>query len=169
MTHVQHIARTMTGTLFAAGLVLAALAAPALAEGTTVKAELWDKGSDMEMATDRGYGMAGAASSDTVMGITLSADSAPAGEITFEATNASKDTVHEMIVAPLPDGGKPLPYIADEESVDEDAAGAIGEVSELDPGQSGKVTLHLKAGDYLLFCDIPGHYAAGMWVTFTVK
>ena len=88
--------------------------------------------------------------------------SAPAGKVTFEVTNASKDIVHEMIVSPVPAGGKMLPYLADEKNVDEDAAGHLGEVSELDPGKAGTLTLDLKPGKYVLFCNIPSHFMNGM-------
>ena len=44
-----------------------------------------------------------------------------------------------------------------------------GEVPELQPGTSGKVTLQLKPGVYQLFCNVPGHYAAGQRTTITVK
>ena len=58
--------------------------------------------------------------------------------VTFEVVNASKDQIHEMIVAKLANTKKPLPYLVDENRVDEDEAGDLGEVSEgLDPGKSG--------------------------------
>ena len=34
----------------------------------------------------------------------------------------------------------------------------LGEVSELDPGKSGTLTLTIKPGKYLLVCNVPGHY-----------
>ncbi len=55
------------------------------------------------------------------------------------------------------------------QKVDEDAAGHLGEVAELEPGASGSLTLTMKPGTYILYCNIPGHYAAGMWTLFTVK
>ena len=73
-----------------------------------------------------------------------------------------------MIVMFLQDPTKPLPYIDAENRVDEDKAGDKGEVSELDPGKSGALTVPLKAGKYLLICNVPGHYGAGMWTEFTV-
>jgi uncharacterized cupredoxin-like copper-binding protein len=152
----------------ATGIMLIS-AFPALAEGTTIKVTLWDSGANGPMDTDMGYKMAHADPSKAKMGVRLSADSAPAGEINFDVTNSSKVFVHEMIVIPVPANGKPLPYNADKLSIDEDAAGAIGEVSEREPGQSGSLTLHLKAGKYLLLCNVPGHYAGGMWSMFTVK
>ena len=56
-----------------------------------------------------------------------------------------------------------LPYNDSEQQVDEDAAGNLGEVADLDPGKSGEITLELKPGYYAMFCNIPGHYMAGMW------
>jgi uncharacterized cupredoxin-like copper-binding protein len=41
-------------------------------------------------------------------------------------------------------------------------------VQEMRPGQSGRVTLRLKPGKYELFCNVPGHYAAGQHTVFTV-
>ncbi|WP_245474327.1 sulfocyanin-like copper-binding protein [Mesorhizobium sp. M2A.F.Ca.ET.042.01.1.1] len=62
-----------------------------------------------------------------------------------------------------------LPYIDAENRVDEDKAGDKGEVSELDPGASGTLTVDLKPGKYVLICNVPGHFATGMWTEFTVK
>ncbi|WP_245455931.1 sulfocyanin-like copper-binding protein [Mesorhizobium sp. M7A.F.Ca.US.008.03.1.1] len=42
-------------------------------------------------------------------------------------------------------------------------------MSELDPDKSGTLTVDLKAGKYLLICNVPGHYGAGMWAEFTVE
>ncbi len=39
---------------------------------------------------------------------------------------------------------------------------------ETEPGESGQVTLHLNPGTYILFCNIPGHYAMGMWTLLKV-
>jgi len=45
---------------------------------------------------------------------------------------------------------------------------AGGEVPELDPGKSGTLSVSLQPGTYLLLCNQPGHYEAGMWTVFTV-
>jgi uncharacterized cupredoxin-like copper-binding protein len=45
---------------------------------------------------------------------------------------------------------------------------SLGEVEELQPGESGQLTLNLKLGSYLLICNKPGHLHAGMWSKFTV-
>jgi uncharacterized cupredoxin-like copper-binding protein len=132
-----------------AGLTLAFWAARASA-ATVVDVDLWDKGMDTPMATGVAYGTPGLDLSKATMGMKLSRKSAPAGPVTFHVTNSSKDQIHEMIVMYLQDPTKALPYVADESRVDEDKAGDKGEVSELDPGHSGSLTVPLKPGSYLL-------------------
>jgi uncharacterized cupredoxin-like copper-binding protein len=138
-----------------------------------VKCFLWDMGPGSMDNLDKvnGMGMAMSGKPDPVnatMGITTDLRSIKAGDVTFEATNTSRDMIHEMIVIPMTDGEKEVPYDKGEMRIDEDAAGAIGEVSELDPGQSGKLTLRLKPGTYMLVCNLPGHYVLGMWTHFKV-
>lgn len=152
-----------------AGLALA-LSATVASAATLVTVDLWDKGAEAGMPTGLvlAYGTHGLDMSRATMGIKLSRVSVPAGDVTFETTNTSKDTIHEMIVMYLADSTKPLPYIDNENRVDEDKAGDKGEVSELDPGKSGSLTVPLQPGKYLLICNVPGHYAAGMWTEFVV-
>lgn len=152
----------------AALVIGVAMAGPSQARGTVVNVSLWDEGGD-KMATDLGFPASGKDMSKVTMGIALSADTVEAGEITFEVLNSSKEMVHEMIVSKLQDASTPLPYISNENRVDEDKAGDFGEVSELDPGKTGALRLDLKPGKYLLFCNIPGHFTSGMWTIFTVK
>ena len=135
---------------------------------TVVKVELWDKGADAGMAKGLAYATAGMDMSKATMGMRLSRKNAAAGVVTFQVTNTSKDTVHEMIVMYRQDPGKPLPYIDAENRVDEDKAGDKGEVSELDPGKSGALTVALKPGKYVLICNVPGHFDSGMWAEFDV-
>ncbi len=83
-----------------------------------------------------------------------------AGKVTFVAHNSGKMT-HELMVERSPikvdAPGQP----------NEDAA--LGMVPDMAPGESGRMTLNLRPGTYELFCNIPGHYAAGQHVTFTVQ
>ena len=150
-----------------AGLALAFSATTASA-GTEVSVELWNKGATIAMPTDLAYGMPTPDLSKVSMGIKLSRASVPAGEVTFEVTNSSKDSIHEMIVMYLREPLKSLPYIENEKRVDEDKFGDKGEVSELGPGKSGALSIVLGPGKYLLICNMPGHYAAGMWTEFEV-
>ena len=145
---------------------------PAFAADTVVNVSLWDKGANsmgmMGTVKPMGMGMMGANMSMAMMGITPDVTSIPAGEITFRATNDSTGIIHEMIVAPVSDPATPLPYNADQERVDEEAAKSLGEVSELEPGDSGALTVTLEPGTYILYCNIPGHYILGMWSLITV-
>jgi len=161
--------RSLTGLAsgIIAGVMLLGLSGTAGA-ATVVNVELWDKGASMEMAQGLAYGTPGVDLSKATMGIKATPASAPAGIVSFKVTNTSKDTVHEMIVMYLDDPTKPLPYIDGDKRVDEDKAGDKGEVSELDPGKSGSLTVALKPGKYLLICNVAGHYAAGMWTPFEV-
>lgn len=162
---MQYLARYGAAHAAALGLVLAAIAASA---ASVVEVELWDEGQDRAMSTGITYATPGLDRSKASMGMRLSRSTVPAGEVTFNVTSSSKDMEHEMVVVPLKDPTKPLPYVASESRVDEDEAGDVGEVSELEPGYSGSLTVSLEPGSYLLVCNVPGHYAAGMWAELEV-
>jgi uncharacterized cupredoxin-like copper-binding protein len=155
-----------------AGLFISAPAMSAFAGESVVHVSLWDRGPDsMSMLGTgkmQGMGIVGADMSKRMMGIKVDAETVPAGVVTFEVVNSSKDMIHEMVIAPVADPNVPLPYEKTLEKVDEDAAGHLGEVAELEPGHSGALKLTLKLGKYILYCNIPGHYAVGMWVLITV-
>jgi uncharacterized cupredoxin-like copper-binding protein len=107
----------------------------------------------------------------------LSADHAtvPHGTVSFLATNGGSIN-HEMVILPLPDN-----QIAATRRVGGDAKidekGSLGEASAtcgegagqgIAPGASGWVTITLAPGRYELLCNLPGHYAAGMYTQLTV-
>ena len=62
-----------------------------------------------------------------------------------------------------------MPYLDNENRVDEKKAVHLGEVSEHDQGKKGELTVDLKPGSYVLYCNIVGHYGEGMWTTLKVK
>lgn len=128
---------------------------------------LWDK-PQMDMGSGLGHGMGGNMKLAN-MGISLDTQQVASGPVTFNVLNTSADFVHEMVVAPLKSPDEMLPYDEGNAKVDENAAGHVGEVAELDPGKSRSVTLDLSPGAYILYCDIPGHYMAGMWTILNVK
>jgi uncharacterized cupredoxin-like copper-binding protein len=135
-----------------------------------VNVSLWDKGGTMDLSKSMGLGMGMHADMMTaIMGIKISRTTVPAGKVTFNVKNISKETIHEMLIAPVKDENGIMPFVDNEDRVNEDKSGDLGEVSELDPGKSGNLTLELKPGTYLLFCNVPGHYMAGMWATLKVK
>jgi uncharacterized cupredoxin-like copper-binding protein len=45
----------------------------------------------------------------------------------------------------------------------------LGEVEELGPGKTGQKTLTLRAGKYVLQCNIPDHYMLGMATTISAN
>ncbi len=137
---------------------------------TVVKLDLWDKGStSMEKLNSEPIrGLTSAAQLGVMMGITATPSTFRAGQVAFEATNRSTDIVHEVILAPVPNAHKEMPYHADEMKVDEDKAIHLGEVSELAVGKTGELLIALKPGKYVLYCNVPGHYALGMWTEINV-
>lgn len=145
----------------------------ASARTSVVKVSLWDKGAMSMNMPGRGpmmgMGVAGGPTHMGPMGITVSATAIAAGPVTFDVTNVSREMVHEMVIAAVKDASVPLPYNRSTNKVDEDAAGHLGEVADLEPGKSGAITLTLKPGQYILYCNISGHYALGMWTLVTVK
>jgi uncharacterized cupredoxin-like copper-binding protein len=136
-----------------------------------INVTLLDKGPDSaqpDEAHPLGLGSNGDMSM-AMLSVKADVTTVPAGKVTFQVTNSSKDIVHEMLVSPAPADGKLMPYMADMMKVDEDSAGHLGEVSELNPGQGGALTLDLKPGKYVLFCNIPAHFMNGMWTEITVN
>jgi len=152
--------------------LMVALVTTANAAGTTLKVSLWGDMTGI-VPTDLGMGMAktkGAThGTNSHMGITIYQHTIKAGPVTFEVKNNSEKTIHEMLVLPIKDTNTPLPYIKNENRLDENKTNSLGEVSELDPGKSGTLTLTMKPGKYLLACNVPGHYASGMWTLLTVS
>ena len=102
------------------------------------------------------------------MKMTATPDSVKAGRVTIHASNKSQALVHEVIVVLPPAYGAPLPYDDKEGRVIEKRIKDLGEVSDLPQGKSGSLTLRLVPGNYLLICNQPNHYKAGMWTKLTV-
>jgi uncharacterized cupredoxin-like copper-binding protein len=101
------------------------------------------------------------------MQIALDNDTVPAGKVTFRAVNESKDQVHELIVVRA-DPRTALPYDGRKNEVIEKRIHHLGEISDLKPGAKGTMTLDLKPGSYVVICNQPGHYKAGMMTALTV-
>lgn len=102
------------------------------------------------------------------MGMKLDHDSVPAGKVTFVVKNDAIATNHEMVVIKLKHKNDEIPMMKGKHRVDEDKLKSMGEVEDLEPGKTGEMSADLKAGDYLLLCNIKGHYEAGMMSHFTV-
>jgi uncharacterized cupredoxin-like copper-binding protein len=136
-------------SLFAAAL-LVSISVPALAARSTVlNVEEWNK-------------------SDGSQGITLSADQTPTGKVLFKIRNVSTDLKHEVLLVRTDLSPNDFPKTEDGLGVDEKKLRGLKELGEFEPGQSGAVTLSLKPGRYVVFCNQPGHFHAGMYRFLTV-
>jgi len=147
-------------------------AAPTLA-GAVVDVTLADMGGMMggqygpgQMMGGRWRGMAR---------VFVSPDTVRAGTVSLRVVNHGALT-HELVVLPLPAGQAigTRPISADGQ-VDE--TGSLGEASRscgagegdgISAGATGWVTLSLQPGRYELLCNLPGHYAAGMYAQLDV-
>lgn len=86
---------------------------------------------------------------------------APAGSVKVSVSNIGA-AVHEWVLAKTDLDPASLPTLPNGE-VDEEQLDSPGEIADIVPGASGKTTLDLKPGKYVYFCNIPGHYAGGMY------
>jgi uncharacterized cupredoxin-like copper-binding protein len=165
--HFQEVAMTkFRFTLFAAAVLVSASSAMA---DTFVRVTLRDTGavSDLSQSMGLGMGMNGDMKKAT-MSIDINPKSVPHGKVKFYVTNGSSKVIHEMILSPVKDVNSPLPYMVKDNKVDEEGSVHLGEVSELDPGKSGALTVDVKPGKYILYCNITGHYMSGMWTLIDV-
>jgi|FLYL01.1.fsa_nt_gi uncharacterized cupredoxin-like copper-binding protein len=93
--------------------------------------------------------------------------SVPAGDVTFDVTNAGNIPHNLRVIASDADPGS-LPVsggMVDEAQVDVVAS----TTADLPGGENEQVAASLDAGSYILICNVAGHYEAGMYVGFTVE
>ena len=91
----------------------------------------------------------------------------PAGSRKITAVNNGNIT-HELVLARKSDNPAKLPTKPDG-SVNEDVLNSPGEIPDVAAGETKSTTIALKPGKYVMFCNVPGHYAAGMYGSFTVR
>jgi uncharacterized cupredoxin-like copper-binding protein len=104
-----------------------------------------------------------------------SAESAPAGEVTFAVTNDGPDDIHEFVVLKTDLDPGELP-VDEHGAVTEDGEGieVVDEIEDIPVGESRELTVTLEAGNYVLLCNIydegedEAHYAMGMRTAFEV-
>jgi uncharacterized cupredoxin-like copper-binding protein len=102
------------------------------------------------------------------MTLALDTATAKAGPITFVVHNDAVSEGHEMVVVKLKSADQKIPFNKKKDRVNEKKLNSFGEVSDLKPGTDGTLKTTLEPGTYLLFCNIKGHYAAGMQAKFVV-
>jgi uncharacterized cupredoxin-like copper-binding protein len=140
--------------------------APAL-PGTVVDIELANMGGSRMMG---GGGMMGG-----TMRVVASRQDVSAGTVSFRVANVGS-LVHELVVLPLANGDQVgSRAVGSDGKVSE--AGSVGEASNtcgagagdgINPGAISWVTIDLPRGNYELVCNLPGHYASGMYTELRV-
>ena len=87
----------------------------------------------------------------------------------FDIQNEGPQT-HEFVVFKTDLDPADLPTNADG-TVDEEGQGVkhIDEVEDIAACTSESLAVNLAAGNYVLICNLPGHYASGMHTAFTIQ
>jgi len=103
--------------------------------------------------------------------IAASVKQVPAGAVQFTVHNQGPDD-HELIVVRESSRDAPLPLRNDGVTIDEDGLAPVTVGSGLVPGQPGSVRrlgLSLTPGRYVIFCNMAGHFMAGMHTELVVR
>ena len=100
--------------------------------------------------------------------ITVNKAQASEGQITFDVKNEGPST-HEFVVFETDAAADALPL--DASKVDEEAKEVthIDEIADIGAGESKQLTVKLASGEYVLICNLPGHYGLGMRTGFEVS
>jgi uncharacterized cupredoxin-like copper-binding protein len=139
----------------------------------------WGQGQGMMNPGMMGYGMMGQGMMGPgmmmgqgmmggMMSIRLDKATVKAGAVTFDVANWSRSVLHEVLVVSVDSATAPLPYDYPQARVPEDQVKVLGEAGDLQPNISKTFEVTLAPGSYLLICNLPGHYAAGMAVPLSV-
>ena len=87
------------------------------------------------------------------------------GSVTFAVRNSGTLT-HEFVVLRAT---KAAGNLASGGAAEAPETGAVGEIGEIPPGATKRLTLALKRGHYALICNLKGHYNNGQFVDFYVR
>ncbi len=102
----------------------------------------------------------------TDMKIAVDRTSILEGAVIFVVKNNGAVIHHFVVLHTDVPEDKLAPSLTQAGKVDE--TGNVGESGEINPGESKAFTITIPPGKYVLICNEPGHYAAGMHPTFTV-
>jgi uncharacterized cupredoxin-like copper-binding protein len=94
----------------------------------------------------------------------------PAGTVRFRILNQGP-TTHEVSVIRTDRAPDKLPLQRDGLTINEDAPGMdfINEAEGIDIGDRRTLVLRLAPGNYVLYCNMEGHYLGGMHAALTVR
>ena len=95
---------------------------------------------------------------------------APAGTVSFRILNQGP-TTHQLIVVRTDRAPDKLPLQRDGLTVDEEAPGIdlVDEVGGLDIDDRQTLVLDLAPGNYVMYCNLEGHYLGGRHASLTVR
>ena len=119
-------------------------------------------------------GATGATASGTIVSgtekdfaIALDPASVAAGEVTFDVTNEGPST-HEFVVFQTDLAQDAIPTV--DGLIDESAQGLtlVDEIEDIASGATPSLTVNLDPANYVVVCNIVGHYDSGMHAAFTV-
>jgi uncharacterized cupredoxin-like copper-binding protein len=94
----------------------------------------------------------------------------PSGTVSFRILNQGP-TTHQLIVVRTDLAPDKLPLQRDGLTVNEDAPGIdlLDEVGGLDIDDRQTLVLRLAPGNYVLYCNLEGHYLGGMHASLAVR
>jgi uncharacterized cupredoxin-like copper-binding protein len=113
-------------------------------------------------ATSPGGDSGGAAVAATEKDFSIAIDptEVAVGEVTFTINNEGP-SAHEFVVIESDTAPGDLPV--EDGLVSEDGVTVIGEAEDVAPSTTVPLTLELEAGQYVIICNLPGHYEQGMY------
>ena len=87
------------------------------------------------------------------------------GDITFGIQNEGP-SAHEFVIirSDLEPGALPV----DNGLIPEDQVDLVDEAEDIAPATNTTLSVDLAVGSYVLVCNLPGHYEAGVYAGFTV-
>jgi len=100
----------------------------------------------------------------TEWAVTPSAASASAGEIAFDVSNDGT-TPHNLVVIQ----GSTDDLTVEAGQVVTEGHDVLVQTDELAAAEGAEESAELEAGEYVLFCNVVGHYDLGMHTSFTVN
>jgi uncharacterized cupredoxin-like copper-binding protein len=172
---IRSLRFALFGGLFVAGALMAACSSSGTTStATTTAGATSAAGASATAATTSTAAATGAAGgSTTAVDVTLSEwavkasqSTVPAGTVNFKVKNAG--TVgHEMVVIKTDLAADKLPIKGS--AVDTSKLDVIDTLAEFGAGSTKDLSVTLEPGQYVLICNLPGHYQLGMRTTLTVQ
>jgi uncharacterized cupredoxin-like copper-binding protein len=122
--------------------------------------------SSSSSSSSAGSGAGGVSATEKDFSIVLSSSTGTAGQTTFNISNEGPST-HEFVVIKTDDAPDALPV--KNGAVDESGLTIVDENESVAPSTTATLAVNLQAGSYVIICNVPGHYEAGMHTGFTVS